>query len=346
VISRSSGQFQSWLAVRGSTSYRLAVAWVVEMVAKSCLSGWVRGCAFLLVSSLCACTGADAGDATGGFVPSGMSTGFGSGGASASFGQGTGGMTVMTGSGGAPAGTAGMAAHMMTGSGGSSVGAAGSGGMMGSGGSGAGGMGSGGMTGSGGSGTAGMGSGGMTGSGGASGANGNGETGRLIGMTAAHNAVRAMVDTTPALPPVTWSTEIAAFAQDWADMLATSCDPQHRDRQTLQSKGYGENLAASFGSSAPMTTAEWAVDGWAAEVACWTYGTINDPQRGGGTEKCEPSCYQSMMSDGCGHYTQIVWRDSTQIGCGFSTCTSGGLHVEIWICNYAPAGNFVGEAPY
>jgi pathogenesis-related protein 1 len=48
-------------------------------------------------------------------------------------------------------------------------------------------------------------------------------------------------------------------------------------------------------------------------------------------------------SDGCGHYTQVVWRKSTDLGCGFATCSGGGGFVnDIWICNYAPAGNSIG----
>jgi hypothetical protein len=173
-----------------------------------------------------------------------------------------------------------------------------------------------------------------------------GETGRMVGMTAAHNAVRAMVQTTPPLPPMTWSPTLAAYAQEWADSLAkTQCDrPMHRSSQDLQSKRYGENLAAARGVPAPMTTAQWAVDGWAGEVACWTYGTSGAGL--GGTEMCNKQCYLQMQSDGCGHYTQIIWRNSTEVGCGVSTCQSGGATWDIWICNYSPPGNVVGQKPY
>jgi pathogenesis-related protein 1 len=254
----------------------------------------------------------------------------------------------MSGSGGQLAGMAGTNGMMpgsggLSGSGGMGTGGVGTGGMSGSGGMGSGSVGTGGMSGSGGMGSGGMGSGGM----GSAGMNaGAGETGRMVGMTAAHNAVRAMADADPPLLPVTWSTELAQYAQAWADMQTEACDPQqvmHRSGQDLRAKGYGENLAASIGL---RTDAQWAVDGWAGEVACWTYGTIDDPFRGGGTEMCDASCYMQMNSDGCGHYTQIVWRKTTQIGCGVSTCNTGSGSMDVWICNYAPAGNFVGEAPY
>jgi pathogenesis-related protein 1 len=194
---------------------------------------------------------------------------------------------------------------------------------------------------------------GGTGAAGSGATGATGETGRLIGMTAAHNAVRAMVQTTPALAPMTWSPTLAAYAQQWADMLAStpsSCKmPYHRSNPADPNNPktpYGENLAAVYGSPPPMTTPKFAVDGWSAEVKCWTYGTITDPRTGAGTEKCNVACYEAMNSDGCGHYTQVVWRDSTQLGCGMSTCTADGLTHEIWICNYAAAGNIVGRAPY
>jgi pathogenesis-related protein 1 len=187
-----------------------------------------------------------------------------------------------------------------------------------------------------------------TGAAGAAGASVSmGETGRMVGMTAAHNAVRAMVQTTPVLPPMIWSPTLAAYAQEWTDNLAkTACtQPQHRSSQELQAKGYGENLAMSGGSRPPMTSAQFAVDGWAGEVACWSYGTIAAPGFAG-SEKCDSACYQKLNSDGCGHYTQLVWRNSTQLGCGVSSCTSGGVTYDIWICNYAPTGNVVGQKPY
>ncbi len=177
----------------------------------------------------------------------------------------------------------------------------------------------------------------------------NVETGRLIGITAAHNAVRAMVATQPALPPLTWSQTLADYAQQWATHLATdSCaNPQHRSGTDLSMMDYGENLATfgGRGTAGPVSTAKQAVDAWAGEVACWTYGTLSG---GGftGTEKCDMACYTQMNSDGCGHYTQIVWRKSTQLGCGVATCQNGQLSEDIWICNYAPAGNIISQAPY
>jgi pathogenesis-related protein 1 len=160
-----------------------------------------------------------------------------------------------------------------------------------------------------------------------------GETGIFVGMTAAHNAVRAELG----LPELSWSDELAVIAQDWSDTLAEDCGLiQHRPGGRL-----GENIAARGSSFLrdPYPPAE-AVDSWAAEVACWDYGTIQ------GSESCDAACAADLNASGCGHYTQIVWSDTREVGCGYSACDADGFTIELWVCNYDPPGNFVGQTPY
>jgi pathogenesis-related protein 1 len=192
----------------------------------------------------------------------------------------------------------------------------------------------------GGSSAAGAGMSGISGMSAAAGMSGmNGEMGRLVGITAAHNVVRAAVDSSTALPPLVWSDKLAQYAQQWADQLAsTSCSsPHHRTSQELQAVGYGENLAA-FTSSTGGSTAQQAVTAWASEKTCYTFGGLMT------TDQCDTACYTALHSDGCGHYTQIVWRKSTSVGCGVASCQNG--KEDIWICNYSPAGNYIGQNPY
>lgn len=158
--------------------------------------------------------------------------------------------------------------------------------------------------------------------GGASGnGNTNAEPAAMMGMTAAHNAVRAGVMPAAAmpLPEVTWSAEIAAVAQAYAD----KCVWEH------SSNDYGENLYATSGGGTPKDV----VGSWASEVADYDYASN--------------SC---AANKACGHYTQVVWANTLRIGCGMAKCPDnapwGNGPWEMWVCNYDPPGNWGGEKPY
>jgi hypothetical protein len=146
----------------------------------------------------------------------------------------------------------------------------------------------------------------------------------MVGMTAAHNAARAAVQpaATPALPTVSWSAAIAASAQ----AFTTNCV----FADTMNS--YGSNAYAGTGKSTP----EEVVSSWVGEDAYYDYAS----------NTCE-------TGQQCGHYTQVVWRDSVQIGCGMTNCTENSPFTsdgkgawQLWVCNYNPAGNYVGQQPY
>ncbi|XP_042439443.1 pathogenesis-related protein 1-like [Zingiber officinale] len=131
----------------------------------------------------------------------------------------------------------------------------------------------------------------------------------------AHNTARANVG--EGLPPVSWDRRVARYAQDYANKRARDC-------QLVHSGGpYGENIF--LGSGRAYTAAD-AVRAWVAERRYYDY-------------------YSNTCATGqvCGHYTQVVWRSSTVIGCGRVLCYSGAIFI---ICNYDPPGNVDGERPY
>jgi pathogenesis-related protein 1 len=133
-----------------------------------------------------------------------------------------------------------------------------------------------------------------------------------------HNQVRAQVG----VPPVRWSRQLADYAQQWADHLAaTRCGLQHRPRSGQWRQEYGENL---FMGTIGYYGIVDAVKEWADEKKLYPGGP-----------------YQASWR-GIGHYTQIVWRDTRQIGCATSVC-QGNLVV---VCNYDPPGNYIGQSPY
>jgi uncharacterized protein YkwD len=146
-------------------------------------------------------------------------------------------------------------------------------------------------------------------------------------MVAAHNQVRASAKPTPkpSLPPMTWSPEAARVAQAWAN----ACRFEHNAKRGK----YGENLAAAAPPGS-RTNAQ-VVHDWGAEAADYTYSS----------NTCAPGKV-------CGHYTQVVWRDTTQVGCATAICTKNspfGARApkwQLWVCNYTPPGNYVGRKPY
>ena len=42
-----------------------------------------------------------------------------------------------------------------------------------------------------------------------------------------------------------------------------------------------------------------------------------------------------------GHYTQMIWRDTREVGCALA----GGTQEDVLVCRYAAAGNVMGESP-
>jgi hypothetical protein len=146
---------------------------------------------------------------------------------------------------------------------------------------------------------------------------GEAEPTEVAGITAAHNAIRCALPSPAPPPPLQWSSSLAAVAQAYATVLADSCNLVHSGGD------YGENLYASWGMSPSPAD---VVTSWASELSCFSYGEF-------------PGCCGCT----CGHYTQIVWRDSTYLGCAKATCTDEG---EVWVCNYDPPGNYLGNMPY
>jgi len=139
----------------------------------------------------------------------------------------------------------------------------------------------------------------------------------------AHNATRATASPTPspALSPLTWSTSLASTAQDWAER----CVFEHSDGDL------GENLAVFSPRDIDASTGTEVVELWASERADYTLSSN--------------SCAAGAQ---CGHYTQLVWRDTERVGCGVATCDdiAGFGPGTLWVCNYDPAGNYIGEKPY
>jgi pathogenesis-related protein 1 len=125
---------------------------------------------------------------------------------------------------------------------------------------------------------------------------------------------------------LTWSTTLAAYAQQWADHLAKNnhCEIMHREVCGQNGQTYGENIF--WGSSAVAYPPVEASYNWYEEKKAYRYRKISGS-----------SGYNT------GHYTQMIWKDTQQMGVGVTICPNGAIIV---VANYYPAGNVIGQYPY
>ncbi len=129
-----------------------------------------------------------------------------------------------------------------------------------------------------------------------------------------HNNVRAK----DKQQPLQWSNDLEKISQQWANQLAQSCKMYHHKGDIP----FGENL---FYSSAP-TTVGHAINAWANEKNFYRF--------------MENTCQPGKQ---CGHYTQVVWKGTTDVGCAMKSCSNGA---QVFVCSYFPAGNIVGARPF
>jgi len=135
----------------------------------------------------------------------------------------------------------------------------------------------------------------------------------------AHNAWRRRAG----VSSLRWAADLAARAQARAEYLAAhGCVMKHGPLP----EDVGENLyqagplrAEGSKDELFVVTATQVVDTWGAESADY------DPVHG--------TCARNRQ---CGHYAQIVWPTTAQVGCGMSVCPTLG---QVWVCNYRPKGN-------
>lgn len=116
----------------------------------------------------------------------------------------------------------------------------------------------------------------------------------------AHNKYRAHHDA----QPLSWDANLATFASDWS----AHCETAHSGGP------HGENMAFNQGS----TDWEAMVDLWYNEVKDYDF---NNPG----------------FKSNTGHFTQVVWKDTSSIGCGITNCPN--INFNVYVCEYEPRGN-------
>lgn len=146
-----------------------------------------------------------------------------------------------------------------------------------------------------------------------------------------HNYYRSLAG----LKPMVWDESLQKLAEDWTEKLRTTknCKMIHSPATLRRNVGgfnyIGENLYYYFSSESFSITkvhAEKSVLSWYEEIADFQYspGGVLCPLRGG----------KGMI----GHFTQVMWDTSTNLGCGYALCN--GNKLVLISCNYGPGGNF------
>jgi uncharacterized protein YkwD len=116
-----------------------------------------------------------------------------------------------------------------------------------------------------------------------------------------HNKVRAQYGASP----LVWNQTLADLSAGWSKQ----CQWKHTSDDEVKSKGgYGQNYAANY---PPPSDMEPNFSGWAGEADVYNWAN--------------PSFEGTDGRTATGHFTQIVWKDTTSVGCGWTTCGAGTI---------------------
>ena len=184
-----------------------------------------------------------------------------------------------------------------------------------------------------------------------------GDAGGLSGALSLHNALRAR----HGAPPLAWAGDLAAAAQQWAD------------RCVFEHSGPGENLAQYFDTPEAAVQARLCslllfappclLPLPACLRSCWLsrcharrrrpttpppshHQLTPQPHHHHTTTKKQQAWYDEIRaysyssgdySASTGHATQLLWRASARLGCGWAP------GCRLLVCRYDPPGNVIGQ---
>ncbi|MGN6278092.1 MAG: CAP domain-containing protein [Sphingomonas sp.] len=132
------------------------------------------------------------------------------------------------------------------------------------------------------------------------------------------NAARRAVG----VAPLVWNDALATDAQAYADQMARTGRFAHAE----QPQGMGREGENLWTGTREAYTYREMVDAWIAEKKWFQNGVTPDFSTTGN--------YEDVA-----HYTQIIWRGSTAMGCALASNRTD----DYLVCRYSPPGNVVGQ---
>ena len=136
-----------------------------------------------------------------------------------------------------------------------------------------------------------------------------------------HNDARAAVG----VQSLVWSKTLEADALEWAKTMAKKDDMYHSSNESRTGQGENLYMYSGFSSETPAGDGSTA---WYNEIDDYTYSVIGSPENA------------NVM---IGHYTQMIWSTTTEVGIAVAISDSGKVYVA---ARYSPPGNYIGNHPY
>ncbi|XP_002667823.1 Golgi-associated plant pathogenesis-related protein 1 [Danio rerio] len=118
-------------------------------------------------------------------------------------------------------------------------------------------------------------------------------------------------------PPLVYREDLCRAAQKWAEHMLSKKSLGHSETEN------GENVYYSFSSVKKTPTGKEAVDSWYSEIKDYNFA-------------------KSGHQPKTGHFTQVVWKSSKELGVGLAT---DGNTVFV-VGQYKPAGNITNAGYY
>ena len=140
-------------------------------------------------------------------------------------------------------------------------------------------------------------------------------------MLAGHTSARAAIG----LPPLVWDESLVTSARAYAEEMART----RRFAHAPQPQGPGREGENLWTGTRDAYRYEEMIGHWVAEKRDFVNGVT-------------PAFSRTGKWEDVSHYTQIIWRNTTRVGCA----TASNKRDDYLVCRYSPAGNVVGERSY